>query len=298
MKYLDGNPPQYPPEDLLLDYTLNNTIPLEYFYIDDSNGGMGTHYIFQKQSINHLIQSFKKRYQSMVLRLIDFKYPMNIIRTLSKEDLLIYTLIKDDFYYTKLFIINKTVAIIGSMNPWIEALCLSLGASRIVTFEYNKLTYDHPKIETVSKQQFDDWFNCNSRYLQTFGSIIAYSSLDHDGLGRYGDPLNPNGDIESLKRIADLLQPLGCLLLTVPVGPDLLVFNLHRRYGNIRLPLLLNASELQYIETIGWEQERLTKPSNYRQTYEPIFILQKTINHISNRCPNLNSNNIEVKDEF
>ena len=31
----------------------------------------------------------------------------------------------------------------------------------------------------------------------------------------------------------------GLLLLTVPIGPDVVVWNLHRRYGVARLPHLL-----------------------------------------------------------
>ena len=48
--------------------------------------------------------------------------------------------------------------------------------------------------------------------------IVPLFSFDHDGLGRYGDPLNPNGDIEAMNTVRTLLKPEGILYLTVPIG--------------------------------------------------------------------------------
>ena len=63
--------------------------------------------------------------------------------------------------------------------------------------------------------------------------------------------------------------------MTVPIGPDLIVFNLHRRYGRIRLPLLLKGWKI--LDKIGWDESMLDKEANYRQTYEPVFILEKEL---------------------
>ena len=77
-----------------------------------------------------------------------------------------------------------------------------------------------------------------------FDVALSISSFDHDGLGRYGDPVDPKGDIKAMQEAQALLKPGGLMFLTVPVGPDILVWNLHRRYGEHRLPLLLG----------GWEE--------------------------------------------
>ena len=69
------------------------------------------------------------------------------------------------------------------------------------------------------------------------------------------------------------LRPGGRLLLTVPVGPDALVWNLHRRYGPARLPLLLQGWE--EVERFGWEEARLTAPASTRRSYEPLFLLRR-----------------------
>lgn len=41
------------------------------------------------------------------------------------------------------------VAVFGSMSPWYEAVAVAAGAAKVTTIEYNKLTYDHPQMETV-----------------------------------------------------------------------------------------------------------------------------------------------------
>ena len=49
-----------------------------------------------------------------------------------------------------------------------------------------------------------------------FDVIIAVSALEHVGLGAYGDPVYPNGDVNALGEIARILSPGGYLLVTVP----------------------------------------------------------------------------------
>ena len=47
---------------------------------------------------------------------------------------------------------------------------------------------------------------------------VIFHSFDHDGLGRYGDPLNPAGDIDAMKMVSCVLKKDGLLFLTVPIG--------------------------------------------------------------------------------
>ena len=46
-------------------YTLNNTIPIEYFFVDDSNQGNGTHYTYNAASIQNMIIQSKKLFQKL-----------------------------------------------------------------------------------------------------------------------------------------------------------------------------------------------------------------------------------------
>jgi hypothetical protein len=50
-----------------------------------------------------------------------------------------------------------------------------------------------------------------------FDAVVSHSSLEHSGLGRYGDPLNPWGDLVTMARAWCVAKPNeGKLLLGVP----------------------------------------------------------------------------------
>lgn len=59
-------------------------------------------------------------------------------------------------------------------------------------------------------------------------SISALCSLEHFGLGRYGDPIDPDGWIKALKAIERTLSPNGHAYISVPIGYEHLEFNAHR----------------------------------------------------------------------
>jgi hypothetical protein len=40
-----------------------------------------------------------------------------------------------------------------------------------------------------------------------FDVVLSISSFEHDGLGRYGDPLNPDGDMAAMRSTRRLLKP-------------------------------------------------------------------------------------------
>lgn len=66
------------------------------------------------------------------------------------------------------------------------------------------------------------------------GSIASLScmhTVEHIGLGRYGDLLDPAGDLKAMRELARVLAPGGSLLFAVPVGRPKLLFNGHRIYA-------------------------------------------------------------------
>ena len=59
-------------------------------------------------------------------------------------------------------------------------------------------------------------------------SISCLHVIEHIGLGRYGDPLDPEGTPKAALELARVLAPGGNLLLATPVGRPRLCFNAHR----------------------------------------------------------------------
>lgn len=62
-------------------------------------------------------------------------------------------------------------------------------------------------------------------------SISCMHVVEHIGLGRYGDPIDPNGDLKAIAELKRVLAPGGDLLFVVPVGRPRIMFNAHRIYS-------------------------------------------------------------------
>lgn len=66
-----------------------------------------------------------------------------------------------------------------------------------------------------------------------FASISCMHVIEHIGLGRYGDPIDPEGDLKALKELIRVLKFGGDLLIAVPVGRTRVQFNAHRIYDHL-----------------------------------------------------------------
>lgn len=64
-------------------------------------------------------------------------------------------------------------------------------------------------------------------------SLSCMHVIEHIGLGRYGDPIDPNGDMKAIRELCRVLQPGGNLLVVVPIGDPRVQFNAHRVYRHL-----------------------------------------------------------------
>ena len=62
-------------------------------------------------------------------------------------------------------------------------------------------------------------------------SLSCMHTVEHIGLGRYGDPLDAEGDLKAIRELKRVLAPGGTLLFAVPLGRPKLLFNAHRIYS-------------------------------------------------------------------
>jgi len=67
-----------------------------------------------------------------------------------------------------------------------------------------------------------------AEYVACTDSVSCLHALEHFGLGRYGDPIDPDGHLKGLDGLASLTRPGGMLYLSVPIGPQRIEFNAHR----------------------------------------------------------------------
>ncbi len=90
----------------------------------------------------------------------------------------------------------------------------------------------HPNIRFVQVNLMEQ---ATAEKLGQFPSVSCLHTLEHMGLGRYGDPLDPAGDEKALATLAALTAPGGQLYLATPMGRERIEFNAQRVYGLPRL---------------------------------------------------------------
>lgn len=62
-------------------------------------------------------------------------------------------------------------------------------------------------------------------------SISCMHTVEHIGLGRYGDAIDFDGDLKAIKEIIRVTAPGGNIIFVTPVGQPKIVFNAHRVYS-------------------------------------------------------------------
>lgn len=80
-----------------------------------------------------------------------------------------------------------------------------------------------------------DVMNDDLSAIGTADSVSSLSVVEHFGLGRYGDPIDPDGWRRGLDALTRLTAPGGSLHIAVPIGPQRIEFDAHRVFS---LPFL------------------------------------------------------------
>ena len=111
---------------------------------------------------------------------------------------------------------GKDVLVIGTQIPWIELLAIVNNANSVTTVEYQKIHCQYPKLVTMTTCEFNEKFLKNE--LPKYDLVISQSSIEHSGLGRYGDALNPWGDVIAMAKAWCVSKPDAKALIGFPVG--------------------------------------------------------------------------------
>lgn len=70
-----------------------------------------------------------------------------------------------------------------------------------------------------------------AEWLQCTDSLSCLHTIEHFGLGRYGDPLDPQGHERGVRQLQAMVRPGGRLYLSTPIGPPRVEFNAHRIFA-------------------------------------------------------------------
>lgn len=109
-------------------------------------------------------------------------------------------------------------------------------------------------------------------------SLSCLHALEHFGLGRYGDPIDPHGFAAGLGNMARILRPGGLFYLSVPIGKERVEFNAHRIFDPISLVQLAVANGLLLREFAWIDSSRsLVQSDNPEQDMEELGELRYTL---------------------
>lgn len=230
-------PPVRIPDELMDRYTMNGKAIIEYNYLDATYPDNWP-LIYTDAEIDYFFEKIKRQ-DYFIYGMTDVwmweaigKYPIR----------------------------GKSVVNMGSLTPWYESNCLYFGANS-TTIDYNRIITATSRIRTMTVAEWN-------ATRPSFDIAWSISSFEHDGLGMYGDPLDPDGDLKAMKNMKNIVRPGGLLFLSVPVGRDKILFNNARIYGRVRLPMLMEGWD--HVDTFGLAPQHLDGPGHI----QPVFILR------------------------
>jgi len=132
---------------------------------------------------------------------------------------------------------------VGSTGSQLTLMLVGLGYE-VWTIDIRKYEFDgvsndlHCILGDIRRTDFPDCF---------FDIVLAVSTIEHVGLGRYGDPVDIEGDKNAIKEIRRIMSNEGVLLMTAPFGKRC-VSKLHRVYDHEALFTLLKDFKIESIE--------------------------------------------------
>ncbi len=119
------------------------------------------------------------------------------------------------------------MSVFSAISPWAEAILYWSASSstqsltsmrkssrrnvRITSVDFNPCILDDIPPDAIAECQ--STLRLVDRPDTIFDLIVSYSGIEHDGLGRYGDPINPNGDISAMLEMWLLTRSGGILLV-------------------------------------------------------------------------------------
>jgi SAM-dependent methyltransferase len=113
---------------------------------------------------------------------------------------------------------------LGSAESMVPLQIASSTGSRVVAVDYRPYPLRHPRLDICRADLRSLPFRDGS-----FDAVVSLSTVEHVGLGHYGDPTEEDGDRCALREAHRVLPPAGRFLGTFPLGSGV-VTDLQRLY--------------------------------------------------------------------
>ena len=245
-----STPPREIPAELLSRFNMNGKVEIEYNYLDATYPD-NYPLIYTDQEIDNYINVISQNLKRPEGERVEHWFIYGTLDQWVCDAIAKYP------------IRGKSVVNMGSLTPWYESMFILFGG-KPVTIDYNRIIL---RTDRMSVMTIDEW----ERERPIFDVGFSISSFEHDGLGMYGDPLDPDGDLKAMHKMTERIKPGGLLFLAVPTGRDKILFNNARIYGRHRLPLLMEGWE--WIDSYGFSDSDL----DGNGSAQPLYVLRNRL---------------------
>ena len=138
-------------------------------------------------------------------------------------------------------LIGKELLDLGSSGSFLPGIMAALGC-RVTCYDVRVWPMKWPNliVKTGDLLAVDQ----GSFPMASFDAISCISTIEHLGLGRYGDAVEVDGDLAGMHRLKEVLKPGGLMILTVPFGRAEVAYPAHRIYDRARFNRLIDGMEV------------------------------------------------------
>lgn len=107
---------------------------------------------------------------------------------------------------------------------------------------------------SISDLPFDDG---------TIPLVTCLHVIEHVGLGRYGDPVDPEGPWRAARELTRVVAPGGMLILGTPVGRERLMFDAHRVFDPVTVRSMFSDLEVREFSLIDDAGRRVLRHADF-----------------------------------
>lgn len=94
---------------------------------------------------------------------------------------------------------------------------------------------------------------------RSVNSLSCLHVIEHIGLGRYGDPIDPQGSLKAALELQRIVSAGGRLYLSLPIGRERTCFNAHRVHEPVTILSMfsqMKLAEFSYVDDAGQYHEK------------------------------------------
>jgi Caenorhabditis protein of unknown function, DUF268 len=134
----------------------------------------------------------------------------------------------------------------------------------------------HSQIKFIQR----DLMSLDSSLVGICDSLSCLHALEHFGLGRYGDPIDPRGHIKGFYNLTKMLTQGGTLYISFPIGKSGIYFNAHRVFDSMDIfewnKGLFELERFDYVDDLGNLHTNAVLPIHGLSYGCGIYTLKKT----------------------